>query len=87
MLPYAKVMEGLIDGRQDMAGVADPKRAAGRLLENMVEHAPQPGVHVFVTHDSLVLPTAAHLLPSRLERPDWPWFLEAVVVWQDADGF
>jgi broad specificity phosphatase PhoE len=87
VLPYDKVMEGLIDGRLDMAGVADPKRAAGRLLENMVEHAPQPGVHIFVTHDSLVLPTAAHLLPRRLERPDWPWFLEAVVVWQDGDGF
>lgn len=86
-LPYEEILNGVVDGRVDLEGFAVPRRAAGRLFEHMTEHASQAGVHVFVTHDSVVLPTAAHLLALPLRQSNWPWYLEALVAWQDVGGW
>lgn len=86
-MAYEEIINAVVDGRPDLPGFARPRRAAGRLLEHMLEHATTPGVHVFVTHDSVVLPTAAHLLGRSLRKPDWPWYLDTVVIWREGDGY
>jgi len=45
-----------------------------------------PGLHVFVTHDSLITATAARILDEPLGREDWPWYLEAALFWPSERG-
>jgi putative ATPase len=45
----------------------------------------QVGVHVFVTHDSVLAATAAHLLGEALAPVDWPLFLEGAVFWREGE--
>ena len=67
--------------RDDFAlGVARPGEAASFLVCSMLaEAAGRAGVHVFVTHDSLVTATAARLLVRPLGLDDWPWYLEGAL--------
>jgi hypothetical protein len=45
----------------------------------------RPGIHIFVTHDSLVTATAARLLGELLGTDAWPWYLEGAFFWRE-DG-
>ena len=45
-----------------------------------------PGLHVFVTHDAIVLPVAARLLGQELSMKDWPAFLDGIFIWNDDQG-
>jgi hypothetical protein len=40
----------------------------------------RPGVHMFITHDSILTTAAAHLLKRPLSMRDWPSYLEAVAL-------
>ncbi|MCK6528640.1 histidine phosphatase family protein [Myxococcota bacterium] len=80
---HEAVMEALVRGVA-LPGLADPRAAARRLVAHMLATADaRPGVHVFVTHDSLVTATAAHALGVPLGPLDWPLFLEALVLVAD----
>lgn len=85
-MDFEEILAALVEGDAALPGFSHPALAAVRLLEHMVDLAAGPGMHVFVSHDSIVLPTAAHLLGQSLTRPDWPEYLDAVVLWRDIDA-
>lgn len=71
------VMTHLVSGREPLPGMAAPDAAARFLVQHMLATAGAvSGLHVFITHDSLVTATAARLLEERLGVDDWPWYLE-----------
>lgn len=81
--------EGMIrrlNSGEALPGMAEPDEAARFLVKSMLAHATGPGVHVFVTHDSLVTVTAARFLGVELGRADWPWYLEGAFFWRDDSG-
>ena len=81
------VMEHLVSQDYPLPGMADPDPAARFLVQHMLAAADdRPGLHVFVTHDSLVTATAARLLGEPLGKDAWPWYLEGAFFWRE-DGF
>ncbi|MBM4366482.1 MAG: histidine phosphatase family protein [Deltaproteobacteria bacterium] len=79
-LGHERVMAHLVAGDR-LAGLADPVPASRRLVGHVLATAAgAPGVHLFVTHDSLVTTAAAHCLGQPLGKADWPWYLEALVL-------
>lgn len=86
-LGHEGVMEHLVGGEGALRGMANPPRAARFLVQHMLRStADAPGIHVFVTHDSLVTATAARLLNAKLGPDDWPWYLQAAFFWPDRGG-
>lgn len=70
-----------------LPGMARPAYAARSLVHHMLAACGNtPGVHAFVTHDSLVTATAARILDEPLGREDWPWYLEAALFWPSERG-
>lgn len=79
---HVGVMHQLVTGDAAGRGLADADSAATFLVNHMLtEMAGQPGIHVFVTHDSLVTATAARMLDAPLSQKDWPWYLEGAFFW------
>lgn len=86
-LGHEGVMGHLVSEAGALSGMARPDEAARFLVQSMLAAAAnRPGVHVFVTHDSLVTATAARLLGKPLGRDDWPWYLEGAFFWAADDG-
>jgi broad specificity phosphatase PhoE len=86
-LGHEGVMRHLVSETSALSGMARPDEAARFLVQSMLgEAANRPGVHVFVTHDSLVTATAARLLGMPLGLDDWPWYLEGALFWPTEDG-
>ena len=84
---HESVMAHLVSGTVPLPGLARADEAARFLVQHMLAATNDtPGIHVFVTHDSLVTATAARLLQRHLGKDDWPWFLEGVFFWRDKDG-
>lgn len=80
------VMEHLVSEDYPLPGLADPDPAARFLVQHMLAAADgRPGLHVFVTHDSLVTATAARLFGEPLGTEAWPWYLEGAFFWRE-DG-
>ena len=66
--------------------MARPPEAARFLVHHMLSTMKsRPGIHVFVTHDSLVTATAAQVLGVRIEPDEWPWYLEGAFFWSKGD--
>lgn len=88
VLGHEAVMRSLVTGSDILPGMADPDPAARFLIRHMLTVAGQrPGLHVFVTHDSLVTATAARLLREKLGKDYWPWCLEGAFFWQEGGHF
>jgi len=86
-LGHEGVMHRLVTEAESLPGMARPDEAARFLVRSMLTAAAgEPGVHVFVTHDSLVTATAARLLGEELGLNDWPWYLEGAFFWATGDG-
>jgi len=82
------VMDHLVSDQELLPGLAAPDEAARFLVHHMLTSAEgAPGIHVFVTHDSLVTTTAARILGTRLGQKDWPWYLEAAWFWKKDGAF
>jgi broad specificity phosphatase PhoE len=79
---HEDVMAHLVVREDALPGMAAPGPAARHLVEHMLAAAQTAGLHVFVTHDSLVTATAARLLGVPLGRDAWPGFLEAAFFWR-----
>lgn len=86
-LGHEGVMQHLVSAESALPGMANPDAAARYLVHHMLAAAAQtPGLHVFVTHDSLVAATAARLLGKALGPESWPWYLEGAFFWRDDEG-
>jgi len=86
-LQHEAVMARLVSEDEAMPGMARPGPGARFLVQHMLTVAGStPGLHVFVTHDSLVTATAARLLRKPLGPEDWPFYLEGVFFWRDERG-
>jgi broad specificity phosphatase PhoE len=78
------VMQHLVSQDFALPGMADPEPAARFLVQHMLAAADgRAGLHVFVTHDSLVTATAARLLGEPLGTDAWPWYLEGAFFWSE----
>ncbi len=85
-LGHAGIMQRLVESSQALPGMARPDCAARFLVHHMLAAANgTPGVHVFVTHDSLVTATTAWIVEKPLGTDDWPWYLEGALFWRAAD--
>ena len=83
-LGHEAVMDRLVAGDEVLPGLAAADPAARLLVLHMLAAAAgRTGLHVFVTHDSLVTATAARLLDVPLRKQDWPWYLEAAFFWEE----
>jgi broad specificity phosphatase PhoE len=83
---HESVMRHLVSSDEPLPGMARPGQAAHFLVRHMLSVAGNvPGLHVFVTHDSLVTATASRLLEIRLGVDDWPWYLEGAFFWREQD--
>jgi broad specificity phosphatase PhoE len=86
-LGHEAVMRHLVSSDDALPGMARPDPAARFLVHHMLSVAGnQAGLHLFVTHDSLVTATAARLLKTPLGPDDWPWYLEGVFFWRTNAG-
>jgi len=84
---HEAVMASLVSGSESLPGLADADAAARFLVHHMLAAAEEhPGIHAFVTHDSLVTATAGRLLDRPLGPSDWPWYLEAAFFWRSERG-
>lgn len=82
-----QLMLHLCNEEEVLRGMADPDPAARYLLHGMqVQAGDRPGIHVFLTHDSILMPAAARLLGHVLNESDYPWFLDAAFFWPEADS-
>lgn len=87
ILGHDGVMQHLVSSSHALPGMASPDEAARALVGHMLTLAEgAPGIHVFVTHDSLVTATAARLLGQALGSEAWPLYLEGAFFWRAADG-
>ena len=83
-LGHERMVTHLAIGDHALPGMAHPDWAARFLVQHlMAACAEEPGVHVFVTHDALVGPTAERLLGVPLGPKPWPWFLEGAFFWRE----
>lgn len=86
-LGHEGVMRHLVSSNHALPGMARPDKAARLLVDHMLTSTEgTPGVHVFVTHDSLVTATAAQLLGRALGPESWPSYLEGAFFWRTEDG-
>ncbi|MBI5529598.1 MAG: histidine phosphatase family protein [Deltaproteobacteria bacterium] len=84
---HESVMAKLVSADHALPGMTLPEFAARYLVHHMLAKARgSPGLHVFVTHDSLVTATVARLAGVCLGKRDWPWYLEAAFFWRDCEG-
>ena len=85
-LGHEAVVQSLVSGSPALPGMADPDRAARRLVRHMLATAgDRPGLHLFITHDFVITVTMARLLGEPLGREDWPWYLEGAFFQQAGD--
>ena len=70
-----------------LPGMAHPEEAAQKLVRYMLcAVGGTPGLHVFVTHDVILAPTAARFLRQNYEAIERPAFLEGALFWQSQLG-
>ncbi|MCK6524059.1 histidine phosphatase family protein [Myxococcota bacterium] len=82
------VTKAMIRGETVGSGFVNPAMAAQRLLRHMMRSCgAAPGLYAFVTHDSILSATIAHIMGVPQQEQDWPRYLEAMWVWPEADGW
>jgi broad specificity phosphatase PhoE len=80
------VARALMTGEAVPPGFAEPARATRRLASHLCERLPStPGVHVFVSHDTLLGPFIAQALGRVLEAEAWPGFLHGALLWRERE--
>lgn len=85
-LGHEEVMRHIVHEDAPLPGLAAPDSAARFLAHHLLRRAESPGVHVFVTHDSLVTGMTSRLSGGPFGVEDWPEFLEGAFVWREEAG-
>lgn len=85
-LGHEQVLEHLAWHPSALPGFADPILAARALAAHLLAilDACPPGLHIFVTHDAILLPALARLSSAVSDSTWWPHFLEAAAFWRGA---
>ncbi|MCB2156555.1 histidine phosphatase family protein [bacterium] len=80
------VMKRICTQDEPLPGMADPQKAAARLLDHISAtiHG-KAGVHLFVTHDVILAGFVGRLLGVNPEQDAFPRYLEGAVTWQVGD--
>lgn len=83
-LGHERMMQFLINSDETvMSGMANPAVAADALVQHMLNvAADEQGIHVFVTHDSLVAATALRWLKQKIIQYEYPAYLEGAFFWR-----
>ena len=84
-LGHSAVVEHLATRDDALPGMATPRLAARALIDHMLRASQEPGMHVFVSHDAIVGPTAAWLVERTIPLGTWPDFLDGLLVWRADD--
>jgi len=80
-------MRHLASENYALPGMADPECAAQELLRYMLLMMDgSSGVHVFVTHDTILGPVVARFLRQTHEVTNGPLFLEGALFWRNHIG-
>lgn len=83
-LGHDGVMRHLANEANALPGMAKPDDAAHILLQHMFDSAgDRPGMHIFITHDLLVVATISRLRGRPLEVESWPDFLDGAFFWKE----
>lgn len=84
-LGHERVLEHLAWHPSPLPGLADPVLAAHALASHLLAilEASPPGLHLFVTHDAILLPTVARLSPAVSDRTWSPQYLESTALWRE----
>lgn len=84
-LGHEAVVEHIAYEAPPLPGLAPARTAALKLVRHMYRtlHNSPAGLRIFVTHDAVLLPMAARLLPSLHAPHAWPNFLETASLWDD----
>ena len=86
-LGHEEVMRRLVSEDDPLPGMARPDEAARLLLSHMFASAGNScGLHLFVTHDSVITATVSRLQGAPHSPSDWPVFLEGALFWQGEEG-
>lgn len=86
-LGHEEVMRRLVSEDDPLPGMARPDEAARLLLSHMLASAGNScGLHLFVTHDSVITATVSRLQGAPHSPSDWPVFLEGALFWQGEEG-
>lgn len=81
----AKRALAAILGGEQLPGWRDPRVAARELVEHMLGRD-EPGIHLFVTHDSILAPVLAHAFDVDVRGDGWPRFLDTLTLHRSGDG-
>ena len=86
-LGHEEVMRRLVSEKDPLPGMAQPDEAARLLLRQMLASAGDScGLHIFITHDSVITATVSRLQGTPHSPSDWPCFLEGALFWQSEKG-
>ena len=81
------VIQHLVSGAGALPGMADPAQAANDLIEHLLACAGvEPGLHLFISHDSIVTPTVARAFSQGMPKSHWPEYLDASAFWRQQNG-
>lgn len=84
-LGHEGVIQHLMSAKDPLPGMHRPDVAARALVDHMLAMAAKAaGIHIFVTHDSLVTVTVARFLKRNLELCEWPTYLEGAFFYREA---
>ncbi len=78
------VLEHLASQAGPLPGFSASVPAAFGLVRRLLGHiGGRAGIHIAVTHDSLMLPLLVALRGRALERELWPGYLEYIELWEE----
>jgi len=81
LLGQERVLDHLANDGAALPGFADPAQATGLLIEHLLSRAARmTGVHLAITHDSLMIPLLAAVFRRPLAVDERPNFLESIVL-------
>lgn len=86
-LGHEEVMRHLVSEDEALPGMARPDEAARLLVNHMLSAiGDSNGLHLFITHDSVITATVSRLQGTHHGPSDWPWFLEGALIWRSEEG-
>lgn len=86
-LGHEGVVNHLVAEDEPLPGMAHPEEATKLLVEHILSKVKiSSGIHLFITHDSVLTITASRFLGRKLTKHDWPKYLEGAIFWQDGNA-